>query len=477
MLPEGCSWLNESADAPALPMLIRRSYSDLFSILMTLAATLKSTPFAGCVLTGNPGIGKSYFLSYMFWHFAKQGKTIVFESLANNDMWLFLPDGTVSLHDRSPQNRPNALNSRSTLYLFDPFGKETTEPIGCSAFTIVASSPNPIHYFGFQKQNGCDTTLYMPCWSEEELESIRPPSMDPKELQDRFYVFGGIPRYLFKSDNAFTKAVKRLNLEMREVELEKLEDALGDLEKGDKISHKLIQYRVDTSTYMDATMQYASPYIHEHLPMMVPTNRLKSLGKILSEVANADVVLEGNIFETFLHRAFPGGITMEARCLEPESASDEDVSHSSSQDVDISFEKRRMQYFDNRDELRGALVARCYARPSNPNYPAIDALTWHDNEITFLQFTRSKKHEVSMHELSLFNDLVVAKSINSQQSKFRLYFVVPLERYDEFQLQRLTVPPQMRDSTKAQYVADIDDKVEFVNKNIEQWVARLKTWD
>jgi len=102
-------------------------------------------------------------------------------------------------------------------------------------------------------------------------------------------------------------------------------------------------------------------------------------------------------------------------------------------------------------------------------------VTWQNDEIVFLQYTRSKKHDISMDQLKFYNDLLVARKANKSQQKFKLYFVVPAERYDEFELQHVTVPNRMKNpKSKGYYVPDIDKKVGIVLENIEQWVAEIK---
>src|SRR3546814_19767113 len=83
-----------------------------------------------------------------------------------------------------------------------------------SAFTIIAASPNPIHYKGFRKRPGCKVRFFMPVWSEDELELFRQAtnSLTVRELRDRFSTFGGIPRYLFTEESEFHHSKDELDL-------------------------------------------------------------------------------------------------------------------------------------------------------------------------------------------------------------------------------------------------------------------------
>lgn len=250
-------------------------------------------------------------------------------------------------------------------------------------------------------------------------------------------------------------------------DLSKLQAAIVDLEKGDVVSHKLVQYEVDRATYMDATMKFASPYVEAQLPELASKRRLHELGGVLSELSDIDAVWKGNILEHFGHRAFPAGMTLRARKLTQRSSP-------GSVSEEIVFPRSNVLVFGGRDELRNALQSHAYARPKEGSYTAIDAVTWQGDEIVFLQFTRSRKHGIPMDQLTFYNDLMVAKGVNSNQKKFRFYFIVPSQRYDDYGPQELTVPARMRDSKeKAFYVADIDEKVNAVTNSIEQWVAEM----
>ena len=67
-LPVDCSWLEEPG-SESIPMLIRKSYVEIFDSMMATANAEQG--IRGYVTLGNPGVGKSRFLSYCLWRFAK----------------------------------------------------------------------------------------------------------------------------------------------------------------------------------------------------------------------------------------------------------------------------------------------------------------------------------------------------------------------------------------------------------------------
>ena len=478
-LPADCNWLDEEPDSKSTPMLIRRSYVEIFDSMMSIAN--ENSEIRGYVTLGNPGVGKSRYLSYCLWRFARDGKRVFFESVQQEGMWLFDPNGAVTHYFRVGELNPVFASKRDDYRLFDPYGDQPDEPKGGSAFTIIAASPNPIHYKGFRKRKGCKVRFFMPVWSKAELKLFRDATntITDDELEYRLEMFGGIPRYVFTEEQEYLDTKAELDAAITEGcadSLEVIRAALGNMERGNKVSFKLIHYKVDTATYRTATVRYASPYVERELPLRAPANRLKLLGKVLSDVADVDVVMEGHIFEVFLHRAIPIGATFVSRCMEEVEESGE-----GEQDVEISTSKRKVKYFTDGDELTAALDGKCYARPNDSNYTAIDAVTWFDADIVFLQYTRSKKHGISMDQLTFYNDLLAVRKVTKSQEKIRFYFVVPAQEYETFERQSVVVPPRMRAAKlksgkpNAYYVSDIDAKMKFVEDNVEQWVAMLKT--
>jgi hypothetical protein len=463
-LPDDCNWLDEDPGSISTPMLIRKSFVEIFDSMMEIAGA--NPNIRGYVTLGNPGVGKSRFLSYCLWQFARVGKRVFYESVLYGAVWSFEPNGHVSKRARGPEFPFQT--AKNDLYLFDPYGDQPDEPHGCSALTIVAASPNPIHYKGFRKRKGCGVRFFMPVWSEDELEVFRTAtnSLTVAELHSRFEIFGGVPRYIFKEDPEFQDAKAELDVAIIEGStgsLHVFRAALGNMESGNKISHKLIHYKVDMTTYRSAVVRYASAYVERELPLKAPGNRLKELGKVLCDVADTDIVMEGHIFEEYLHRMIPFGVTMVARSLQSLK----------SNPVEISFAKRDVDFFDDSAGMSRALKNQCYARPNESNYIAIDAVSWLEDRIVFLQYTRSMKHEISMDQLTFYNDLVEVKKVDKSQKKVRFYFIVPSEEYGAFKAQDLYVPSRMTEKT-IKDKPNRDTKLKFVQDNVEQWAATLK---
>jgi len=145
-LPENHSWMT-TPDSRHL--YVRGCCVGLYNRLVQLKESGKK----GAVVTGNPGIGNSWFLNYLLfkWITEKKGK-VYFQSQESEKSWLFSSD-TLSYQDY-----PDDLGAED-LYLYDPAGVPA-EPIRVQAFTVIATSPDRSPYKQFFKRVGIK--LYLP---------------------------------------------------------------------------------------------------------------------------------------------------------------------------------------------------------------------------------------------------------------------------------------------------------------------------
>ena len=117
-------------------IFIREAYKDIFREIKTL---INSGRYHRFVITGNPGIGKSYFLFYILYELAKTGETVLLDS-HDRDECIVFKNGMVELENIS--NVRHILNKKTTWYLVD-----AKKPLRYEAITILVSSPNPPHYY------------------------------------------------------------------------------------------------------------------------------------------------------------------------------------------------------------------------------------------------------------------------------------------------------------------------------------------
>src|SRR5688572_20816906 len=92
-LPEGLFWPSQQKEKSRI-LFVCDCTKKLFDKIMAFKNVRAESQ--GVVLTGNPGIGKSWFLRYCLFQLARLEATIFYEYVAGRVAWLFLPDGSVS---------------------------------------------------------------------------------------------------------------------------------------------------------------------------------------------------------------------------------------------------------------------------------------------------------------------------------------------------------------------------------------------
>jgi hypothetical protein len=133
--------------------------------MWTIIEDLKKTGKRRIAISGNPGIGKTCFLAYVFYQLKKQGNcTIILDIRSTARMFCFT---STSVTEGDKHHFRQLLDDPSTIYIVDG-----GQPINRPAFTLLASSPRPDNYKEFLKY-GEATQRWMPVWTLAELETCR----------------------------------------------------------------------------------------------------------------------------------------------------------------------------------------------------------------------------------------------------------------------------------------------------------------
>ncbi|KNE94666.1 hypothetical protein PSTG_12028 [Puccinia striiformis f. sp. tritici PST-78] len=157
------------------------------------------------VVTGTPGVGKTFFSAYYLWVAACEGKTVVWQPFqtqpGGQPTYLLTSDGVERVAYGSPE-LVNALQKSETVYIVDG-----QPPLLCPARTLLVTSPQYLNYKDILKQSRSDS-LFMPPWSYEELQHCKAILYQklPTTLMDRLYDwYGGVPQYvLARASDEFT---------------------------------------------------------------------------------------------------------------------------------------------------------------------------------------------------------------------------------------------------------------------------------
>ena len=156
------------------------------------------------VVTGNPGIGKSYFAVYELYLAVRSSKNVVYQR--QNTTWCFKPkEGCAFLYEGELSNSviTELLRDPSTVFLYDCATREPVKDQGSrETRLVVVSSPDHLNYKEIEKRP--QTRSYcMPVWSRDELALCYKNAYDEHqqkmcgEWEEKYRMFGGIPRYIF----------------------------------------------------------------------------------------------------------------------------------------------------------------------------------------------------------------------------------------------------------------------------------------
>ena len=166
------------------------------------------------VVTGSPGIGKSFSMSFLLRALMKANKTFVFEARRWNRAYLFKPhaDGTYEVGSMTKKDwEPGAcdeLKDPENYYVIDPGTAENGGICHVAAKTVVAPSPDPKHLGDWKKLIGLQY-LYMAACSLQEARCIVKclrPELNENQVDERYRRFGGILRHLICDPEPVEKA-------------------------------------------------------------------------------------------------------------------------------------------------------------------------------------------------------------------------------------------------------------------------------
>ncbi|KAJ3047588.1 hypothetical protein HDU99_009448, partial [Rhizoclosmatium hyalinum] len=135
------------------------------------------------------------------------------------------------------------LDIPTTWYLTDTL---TPCPGEVNAVTILVSSPARKHYSTFLTFGATDSLRCLPVWSLDELQKAAAlfPKLNPTDVEARYSVIGGIPRFVLEESDEDLKqiignSVSRLNIEKLHLIAE------GYLDEDDEICSPIIHYLVN----------------------------------------------------------------------------------------------------------------------------------------------------------------------------------------------------------------------------------------
>ena len=172
----------------------------------------------GVIVTGSPGIGKTWMGNYLLWWFLQQTEqtTVVYRSGKAQEVVLYDPsrdpDNMRLFHhvDPSLPLKSSKQAHQPHVILSDMYGKRAHKyiPSGRHGFEIVISSPNREEFHDFGTSDG--RFVWIPELSTAEASHAlrcmlrQPASLHHRHMADLLGVFGGRPRPILQALRAAT---------------------------------------------------------------------------------------------------------------------------------------------------------------------------------------------------------------------------------------------------------------------------------
>ncbi|CAJ0755774.1 21180_t:CDS:2 [Entrophospora sp. SA101] len=233
-------------------------------------------------ITGNPGIGKSYFGLHLLYQFAKLKKEIIYQHFNYpGRVFYFSSKEHKVFEGKTLDEFSRVLNLESTLHMVDDM-----IPSNYPAVKIVLTSP--------QKKKIKD---------------------DAKELYE---LCGGIAHYIFEWKKE--EAYQEIDLAIKTCDLGKIIKSVGEVDAPHDTSHVIVHIVVDPQTFQRHKVQFASSIIREKIYQRFLNEQQFSLRNFLKACEDESITggICGNLLEDFAHKMLKAGGKYEIKLLESE---------------------------------------------------------------------------------------------------------------------------------------------------------------
>ena len=374
-LPDGVHWFGDGRLGSRL--MVRRCYVDLCDLMQAAAAENRNPDW---IVTGNPGIGKTFFAGYAMWFFARHGRTIVWEppQTGSNDRYLLRPNGSLGLGDASARSFALELQDPRTLVVTDAH----SPPI-VNARTLLVTSPRKPAYYEYWKQRSAKLR-YMPPWTLLELEVGRAgcfPAVPPQRMADLFAWWGGIPRAVLAGAQDDDDAFAPLEQAIDACNVQACVYSVGLIAGPEDLTHRIIHVLVaDDGTYARPRLRFASDHVAARLVEKFARHERERLLTFL-RAAEGDRYaggLRGHLFEHWAHRVLAAGGTFQVRDLRTD------------RDDQLTLPPLAVEDFRTLEEMR--VRPGVYCRPWKDNLAAVDAVAAWGAQCVLLQMTVAERH-------------------------------------------------------------------------------------
>ena len=422
-LPKGVKVLGSGTKSS---FFVRECYGQLYDVICDERYNVEANTEGAAwsskwVITGNPGIGKTYFSAYLMWRLAQQGSTVVYEpavvsKIATNstNRYLLRPDGTVQVRAAGTEGFEDELNDPATWFIVDAHSAANTY----AARIVIVTSPRHNVYHEFLKGFDC-RMRFMPVWTLDELMVCRErlyPSLTKERVKNTYFLWGGIAREVLQRGSDVDDEIRNKEMEaaINKCDLVTVQNSIGEITDNKDISHRVLHIHLEEGNFTSPFMLFASTEVASRVcDKLLEKNRRALIDYVnASDGLKAEATRRGMFYEGLVHKVLKNGGTFTARNLETEEEEQVTLAH---------YEVSRFGYLTdiNMNDPR-------YYIPASSNFPAVDSIT----PDGFFQVTIAATHPIKAHRL----EELMVKLGGASPTNF--YFVVPSSAYTDLKKQR-----------------------------------------
>ena len=504
---------------PFKEIFVRKCYSELKDL------ALNASERSSVAIIGDPGIGKTTLIRYMFHYLVKKGIKVywAFES----GMWRYFdgsgnPKTGTEVNDSWMQNDVILLVDGSYQEKFMPKIKKM----------ILFCSPERSNYTKMIKFHQ-GRVFVMPPWSFEEVEQLfnskenecdeicglrlfknfydevvadnpenssyevceflaRDKNLDENEnkkklilswLKERYNLVGGRIRLLLDNNLRFEELRERVENAVHCVSPKKLSriNALDYISNVPSILYSLIP--TDETNFRRYTILFASDAIRDIVFNSIITGKTEDFKTIFGTMKANYIAgsLMGQIFESTVHKYISQKLHAELLCriLVAPNNSKSKSSKEDKKEEKLIMSSFKTIYYDLKQsqalkETIKNTKKNLFMIPKQSNAPQVDSIYYDcaEKNIYFYQITTALRHSFKFHEISK-----LAKDIGFEASSVRFVFIVPESIFNTFTVQNLTTnnqPLKYQNKLHSQMVARFSDSDEINNHFVEIQASNSK---
>jgi hypothetical protein len=374
-------------------------------------------------ITGNPGIGKTFFGYYLLYDLIKKNKTVVYDlhTMKNNVIVFDNGNGYNLSETVNDDIIRRYLYNENNWYIVD--GKSPNTAV---AKTILICSPKKDHYNEFDK--GIPDIRIMPAWTWEEIEYCRQKifcHLKKSVVWELYLKWGGIPRHVLQSAQHHSMQLK-LPQAINSCD-ERILQFIGGSSSNKDVSHILIhmwtnvpendiEYIDGGKYYTQTIIKFASNYVGEMITEKLKIHimtRLQSEVEACIEGGSINNAYFGCFFEQIVHKMFRKGGSFRVRSLE---TADSEYSY-----VSLPKQDKVLKF----SEVKEIEIGKYY-QPLSPTFPTIDSIIAPSK---LFQTTIATRHPIKLSGLKLLEEkLETDKTVE-------FYFVVPAKLFKGYKKQ------------------------------------------